>query len=80
MYGRGALTLHALRAEVGDATFLDVLRAHYERSAGTHSRTEDFLDLVAELAGDRAVEVTRSWLFDTAFPEATSNLPPAGSR
>lgn len=73
VYGRGAMTLHALREEVGDATFLDILRAHYERSAGSHSTTAEFLDLVAELGGDRAGEVTRSWLFDIRVPGSPAN-------
>ena len=70
VYARGALVLHALRTEVGEATFLDILRTHYEATAGSTTNTESFLEVVQELAGDAALEVARSWLFDTDVPDA----------
>jgi len=77
VYGRGGLTLHALRVHVGDPSFLEIMRTHYERSAGGAADTESFLGIVEELAGGSAVELTRSWLFDTDFPAAP---PPLTSR
>ena len=70
-YGRGALTLHALRAEVGDPIFGDILRVFYENSAGSNTNTEEWLDLVTELGGDEAADLTRSWLYDTDVPGAS---------
>lgn len=74
VYGRGGLTLHALRVEVGDPTFLHILRTHYERAAGGATDTATFLGIVEELAGVEAAELTRSWLFDTDLPEAPPPL------
>ena len=74
VYGRGGLTLHALRVHVGDPTFLEILRTHYERAAGGAADTEAFLGIVEELAGRAAVELTRSWLFDADLPEAPPPL------
>ena len=69
VYLRGALTLHALRLEVGDDTFFDILRTIYERTAGANTSTEKFLEVVEELADADAGDLVESWLYDTAVPE-----------
>ncbi len=68
VYYRGAATLHALRGHAGDETFFEILRTHYDRSAGGTTNTEEFLELVDELAGPEAVDLVESWLFDEAVP------------
>ena len=68
VYFRGAVTLHALRRHTGDETFFEILRAHYDRSAGGTTNTEEFLGLVDELAGPDAVDLVESWLFDETIP------------
>ena len=68
VYFRGAMTLHALRRDVGDETFFEILRAHYDRSAGGTTNTEEFLGLVDEFAGPGAVALVESWLFDQTVP------------
>ena len=68
VYFRGAMTLHALRRHAGDETFFEILRAHYDRSAGGHTSTEGFLELVAELAGADAAALVETWLFDETVP------------
>ena len=68
VYFRGAVTLHALQREVGDDTFREILRTHYERSAGGTTNTDEFLELVNEFAGSEAVELVESWLFDETIP------------
>ena len=68
VYFRGAVTLHALRRHAGDETFFEILRTHYDRSAGGTTNTEEFLELVDELAGPDAVDVVESWLFDETVP------------
>ena len=70
VYFRGAVTLHALRRHVGDETFFEILRTHYDRSAGGTTNTEEFLGLVDELAGADAVDVVESWLFDETVPSS----------
>ena len=69
VYRRGALTLHALRLEVGDDTFFAILRTSYERTAGANTSTEKFLEVVEELADADAGDLVESWLYDTAVPE-----------
>ena len=78
VYFRGALTLHALRLHTGDETFFQILRAHYERSAGSTTNTAEFLEIVDELAsgasplephaGPEAVALVESWLNDESVP------------
>ena len=68
VYFRGAATLHALRRHTGDETFFDILRAHYERSAGGTTNTAEFLAIVDEFAGSEAVDLVESWLLDETVP------------
>lgn len=68
IFQRSAASLHALRLQTGDKIFFEILRAHYNRSAGSITNTDEFLDLVDELAGREAVEVVQSWLFDEKTP------------
>ena len=68
VYFRGAATLHALRLHTGDDTFYEILRTHYDRSAGGTTNTDEFLGIVDELAGPDAVDLVESWLYDEAVP------------
>ena len=69
VYFRGAMTLHALRLHTGDETFFKILRAHYQRSSGATTNTDEFLGIVDEFAGPEAVAVVESWLYDEAVPD-----------
>jgi len=69
VYFRGAATLHALRLHTGDETFFEILRTHYDRSAGGTTNTAEFLALVEEMAGADAVELVEAWLYDEAVPD-----------
>lgn len=63
------MTLHALHLLAGDETSFTILRAHYERSAGGATNTEEFLGIVDEFAGPEAVTVVESWLYDETVPD-----------
>ena len=68
VYRRGATTLHALRLYTGDETFFEILRTHYDRSASATTNTDEFLGIVDELAGPKAVQLVESWLFNETVP------------
>lgn len=68
VYLRGALTLHALRTHTGDDVFFDILRTHYDHTAGGTTNTEIFLGIVDDLAGPDAVSVVESWLYEPEMP------------
>ena len=48
VYFRGALTLHALRLEVGDDAFFETLRTYHEEYKGSNATTEDFIAIAGE--------------------------------
>ncbi|MFV0533437.1 MAG: M1 family metallopeptidase [Cumulibacter sp.] len=68
VYKRGALTLHALRLQVGDAGFFDLIREWCQRHALSTVTTALFVDLVRTRLGDHAADALHPWLFDTELP------------
>lgn len=74
VYTRGALTLEALRREIGDDRFFDLLQAWSGTYGGGVASTDDFLRMVRAREGVGAEELVRSWLEDTRMP----SLPPRG--
>ena len=75
VYMRGAMTLHALRLHAGDEAFSKILRAHYDRSAGGTTNTDEFLEIVNEFAGPDAVDLVESWLLDDTVPDLPLSQP-----
>ena len=76
VYRRATLTLHALHRRVGDEVFFDILRRHYESSAGGTTNTAEFLAVVEELAGAGAVGLVEAWLYDAEVPSTLGDPPP----
>ncbi|WP_447912108.1 M1 family metallopeptidase [Microbacterium phyllosphaerae] len=73
VYKRGALTLHALRATIGDEVFFALTREWTTRFARLAVTSDDFLGLVDEIAGGQARALVRTWIDELALPA----LPPA---
>ena len=69
VYFRGAMALHALRVEVGDDVFREILATYYERFAGGDITTDEFLEVVDEIAGPDAVVVLDAWLYGDELPD-----------
>ena len=68
VYQRGALTLVALRDEVGDDVFFEILRAYTARYAYGNVTTADFVAVAEELS-DRDLSVLfDTWLYDDQIP------------
>ncbi len=63
VYFRGGLTLHALRTEVGDDAFFEILRTWTERYAHSNASTEDFIGLAEEISGMDLEELFDAWLY-----------------
>ncbi|MFT6763005.1 MAG: aminopeptidase N [Candidatus Aldehydirespiratoraceae bacterium] len=68
MYFRGGLALHALRIEIGEDDFVEILRTYYERNSGEAVSTAEFQQVVADVSGEGAVDVLNDWLFGTDLP------------
>ena len=63
VYSWGALCLHALRLEVGDETFFDILKTYHERFADGNARTADFVAVAEEMSGKELSTFFDSWLY-----------------
>lgn len=68
VYMRGALTLHALRLEVGDEAFFALLREYYARFAYGNARTVDFIAVAEEVTGRELDVFFDGWLYNTQMP------------
>jgi aminopeptidase N len=68
VYQRGALTLQALRVEVGDDTFFEIVREWTRRHAGDAVTTADFVALAEELSGRQLDDLFDAWLRHDALP------------
>jgi len=68
VYQRGGLTLHALRAEVGDEVFFEILRTWAERFKHGTASTEDFISLSEELSESDLGSLFDAWLFSAELP------------
>ena len=63
VYYWGALALHALRLEVGDDTFFEILKTYHERFADGNARTADFIAVAEEVSGKELTAFFDSWLY-----------------
>lgn len=68
VYLRGGLTLHALRLEVGDETFFEILRTYHERYKFGNAATEDFIAVAEEVSGEDLGDLFDAWLYDEQLP------------
>ena len=68
VYKRGALTLYALRCEVGDEVFGAVIRAWTETYRHALATTDDFRALAERVAGRGLDAVFTPWLDHEALP------------
>ena len=69
VYFRGALTLHALRAEVGDHLFFDILRSYYDQHAHSVVTTDDFIAVAERVSGRDLGELFDGWLYSEEMPD-----------
>jgi Peptidase family M1 domain/Peptidase M1 N-terminal domain len=68
VYARGAGTLHALRLEIGDAAFFDLLQTWTSRYAGKNATTAQFVALAEEVSGEELSPLFDAWLFTGEKP------------
>ncbi len=68
VYGRGAITLHALRLHVGDDAFFAILQEWTRRFHNGNATTEDFVALAEEISGAELDALFDAWLFQPTLP------------
>lgn len=69
VYVRGALTLHALRVEIGDEAFFDTLRTYTARFRHGNATTADFITVAEEVSGQELSALFEAWLYDPVMPD-----------
>ncbi|MFK5647803.1 M1 family metallopeptidase [Ornithinimicrobium sp. LYQ121] len=75
VYKRGALTLHAVRAEVGDDVFLEVLRSWVARHRGGTVTTPLFEAHCAAVSGRDLGDLFTAWLRKRSLPPLPQAAP-----
>ncbi len=68
VYKRGALTLHALRKEIGDTSFFALLRDWTTRYRHSNVVTDDFTGLAGQYSNDSLDALWAGWLYSTQVP------------
>jgi len=68
VYFRGALTLHALRLEVGDEAFFEILRTYHEQYKGSNATTDDFIVVAEKVSGKDLQGLFDNWLYSEKIP------------
>ncbi|MBO3753161.1 hypothetical protein J5X84_44620 [Streptosporangiaceae bacterium NEAU-GS5] len=63
VYNRGAMTLHALRLRVGDATFFRILRAYAAAYRYGNATTADFTGIATRISGQDLRGFFQTWLY-----------------
>lgn len=62
VYLRGAMTVHALRREVGEEAFAEIVREWFDSRAGEAVTTDEFVALAEDVSGQQLDEFFAEWL------------------
>jgi aminopeptidase N len=68
VYLRGAWTLHALREQVGDDVFFNILRTYYDGYKYANATTDDFIQIAQEVSGQDLTAFFNDWLYAPEVP------------
>ena len=69
VYLRGALTLHALRQQVDDGVFFEIISTYFQRFKDSNATVEDFITVVNEVSGEDLTDLFDAWLYQKAVPQ-----------
>ena len=67
-YDGGSVVVHALRLEVGDDAFFDLLAEWIGSNTGTSQSSDAFIALAKNLTGTDLDEFFDTWLYATGLP------------
>jgi len=73
VYGRGAMTLQALRNRVGNRDFWRILRTWIREQQGGNGSTEEFEALATRISGEDLSGFFTAWLHTASKPAATAD-------
>jgi aminopeptidase N len=75
VYVRGAMTLQALRNEVGDDSFFAILKRWAATKSGGNGATPEFIELAEEISGQDLTALFNTWLFTDEKPPPEAVTP-----
>jgi aminopeptidase N len=75
VYVRGAMTLQALRNEVGDDSFFAILKQWAATKSGGNGATSEFIELAEEISGQDLTALFNTWLFTDEKPPPEAVTP-----
>jgi aminopeptidase N len=84
VYNRGAMTLHALRKEIGDSTFFALIKKWATDHQYGNATTPEFVALAEQMSGKKLDGLFDAWLYQPRRPPfpaaltATTQDQPAG--
>jgi aminopeptidase N len=68
VYVWGGLTLHALRLEVGDEAFFQILKTYFEHYKEGNATTDDFIAIAEKVSGKDLTKFFDNWLHSEKIP------------
>lgn len=68
VYKRGALTVHAIRAAVGDESFFALLAGWIDRYKGSNATTQEFVEFAQTFTGHPVGRIVQPWLYELPLP------------
>ncbi|MEU6084153.1 M1 family metallopeptidase [Streptomyces sp. NPDC047108] len=70
VYDRGAMTLQALRNEIGDDAFFAILKGWTQENAYGNASVRDFVRYAEKVSGKPLADLFETWLFTPSKPDA----------
>ena len=64
VYYWGGMALHALRLEVGDEVFFEILQTYHERYSGSNATTDGFIAIAENVSGKDLQTFFANWLYN----------------
>ena len=68
VYFRGAWTLHALREDVGDEVFFEIIQTYQTRYAYQNAEIADFIAVAEDISGQDLTNFFEQWLYQAEMP------------
>jgi aminopeptidase N len=78
VYYRSAMTLQALRNQVGDTTFFTILKDWAAQNRYGNGSTQDFIALADQVSGTSLDQLFQTWLFTPSQPTWSGPTCPTG--
>ena len=64
MYGKGPLFFHALREQVGDEVFYEILQTYYDRYSYGIAYPQDLMAVAEQISGQDLDTLYAEWIVD----------------